>query len=369
MKVLHLNAGNETGGGMHHILLLLNEFPPNEIVLGVFEEGQLSKRARALGINTKVFKQESRKDFSIVNKIVDFIQDQQIDLIHTHGARANLYGTFITKKAKCQWVTTIHSNPDDDFLGKGIKGKVFTFLNKWSIKKANHLFAISDRFKEMIKGYGIPDEKITTILNGIDFSMATTYKYKRADFDIHDRDFLIIMIARLEKVKNHFVALEAIKNVVQNNESIKLLLIGEGDERSSLERKVEELKISPNVTFLGHREDVTELFPLADICLLTSKSESFPLVLLEAARASVPAITTNVGGVNKMIPSEHFGWIAEVGDVRGVSQAIEEAIQLKENRQLIQMGNEFSNHCKKHFSITNQATDIYRTYENMLKMK
>lgn len=369
MKILHLNAGNETGGGMHHILLLLNELPREEIVLGVFEEGELSKRAKALGIHTVIFKQESRKDFSIVKKIVAFIKEESIDIIHTHGARANLYGTFIVKKAKCKWITTVHSNPDDDFLGKGIKGKVFTAINKWSIKKADHLFAISERFKDMLIGYGINENKITTILNGIDYSVMPTKSYSRVDFKIAEEDFVMIMIARLEKVKDHVVALEALKKVVDTNEAMKLILVGEGEERALLEDKVKELKLVSNVSFLGHREDVIDLFPLADICLLTSKSESFPLVLLEAARASIPAITTNVGGVNLMIPSQAFGWIKNVSDVEGISDAIKEAEKLKDSNDLSQMGSEFGAHCKKLFSVANQANDIRGTYESMMEKK
>lgn len=366
MKVLHLNAGNETGGGMHHILLLLNEFSRDEVILGVFEEGELANRARAIGIKTEVFKQGSRKDFSIVKKVVGFIQEEKIDIIHTHGARANLYGTFIAKKAKCKWVSTIHSNPDDDFLGKGIKGIVFTAINKWSIKKAHHLFAISDRFKEMVEGYGIPSEKITTILNGIDFKVTPKSNYTRADLQVTEEDFIIIMIARLEKVKDHMVALQALKGVVEKNANIKLLLVGEGSERSALEKEVRDLLISSEVIFMGHREDVTEILPLADLCLLTSKSESFPLVLLEAARAGIPAITTNVGGVGKMIPATELGWITAVGDVPGICKAIEEAIHDKEDASLAQKGKRFSDHCEGNFSILNQANDIYRAYKKML---
>lgn len=369
MKILHLNAGNETGGGMHHILLLLNELPRAEIVLGVFEEGELSKRAKALGIQTVIFKQESRRDFSIVKKIVEFIEAENIDIIHTHGARANLYGTFIVKKAKCKWITTVHSNPEDDFLGKGIKGKVFTAINKWSIKKADHLFAISERFKDMLIGYGINENKITTILNGIDYSVMPKNRHTRAEFNIAEADFVMIMIARLEKVKDHVVALEALKSVVKTNEAMKLLLVGEGEERALLESKVKELNLTANVSFLGHREDVEDLFPLADICLLTSKSESFPLVLLEAARASIPVITTNVGGVNLMVPSKEFGWIEDVADVKGISGAIKEAGKLKDSNDLSQMGSEFGVHCKKLFSIANQANAIRGTYESMMEKK
>ena len=120
VKILHINAGNETGGGMHHILLLLNELPREEIVLGVFEQGYLAKRAKAMGINVVLFVQKSRTDFSIIGQITKYIQDNQIDMIHTPGARANLSGTFFSKNSKCQCITTLHTDPPASFLVFGI---------------------------------------------------------------------------------------------------------------------------------------------------------------------------------------------------------------------------------------------------------
>ena len=98
MKVLHLNAGNETGGGMVHILSLLNELKSENIYLGLFEEGIFQQEALKRGIQTVTFTQKNRYDLSIISRVIQFIRNNQIDMIHTHGARANLYGYFIKKR-------------------------------------------------------------------------------------------------------------------------------------------------------------------------------------------------------------------------------------------------------------------------------
>ncbi|SFB21116.1 MULTISPECIES: glycosyltransferase family 4 protein [unclassified Bacillus (in: firmicutes)] len=367
MKVLHLNAGNETGGGMHHILLLLSHLDRSEFFLGVFEEGELAKRAQEMGIQTKVFPQSSRFDMSIVDSIAEYVKEHDIDIIHTHGARANLFGTFLKKKTHCQWVTTIHSDPRDDFLGQGIKGKVFTFLNIWSIKKTDHLFAISEKFNEIVnQSFKVKKEKITTILNGIQFEKKSTNPFNRSDLGLQQDDLVIIMVARLEKVKDHMTAFKALKMAVEKVPNIKLLLVGDGKEKEYLMSQSEQLGIKGNVKFLGHRDDVIDLYPLADLGLLTSKSESFPLVLLEAARAAVPVVTTDVGGVNKMIPDESHGWITGVGDVARIAQSITLASELKRTGELVQMGELFNQHCSGNFSIRNQVASIYDTYKKIL---
>jgi L-malate glycosyltransferase len=367
MKVLHLNAGNETGGGMHHILLLLESLNRDEFCLGVFEEGELSRRARELGIHTVLFEQSSQFDMSITKKIAQYISENQIDIVHTHGPRANLFGAFIKRKTSFTWITTIHSDPRDDFMGQGMKGKIFTYLNLWAIKKADHYFAISDRFKEILVEFGISANQITTIVNGIKFDLNPSKHYNRIDFNLNDDDLLVIMVARLEKVKDHTTALEALKKAATQNPSIKLILVGEGTEKQEISRLIKSLKLSEHVLLLGHREDVTELYPLADVSLLTSKSESFPLVLLEAARAKVPAITTNVGGVRKMVPSEEYGWIAEVKDADQISTYLLRASRLKREGKLSTIGQEFHQHCSDRFSIENQAKDIYDTYTSLIR--
>lgn len=362
MKILHLNAGNETGGGMHHILLLLNNLPKEEVILGVFEEGELEKRARSMGIETRVFLKDAQNSKRSIEQVIDFIKEKNVGILHSHGPRANLFGTYIVRKTGCYWISTVHSNPNDDFLGKGIKGKVFTFLNKWSLKRTNHIFAISERFKEMIVSYGIDQNKISIILNGIDFSEQPKKQYAREDFQLSTEDFVIVMVARLEKVKKHLDALRAVRNTIKTNKNIKLVLIGEGSEREEILKNIQLLHIQEHVTFLGHREDVQEILGIADVILLTSKSESFPLVLLEASAQKIPAITTNVGGVNKMIPSAEYGWIVGVGSILGITEAISEAVRFKEDHKLKQIGQLFSEHCKQNFSIEKQVDEIYKTY-------
>ena len=86
--------------------------------------------------------------------------------------------------------------------------------------------------------------------------------------------------------------------------------------KSELERAVKENILENHVLFLGYQKNVDIYYQIADITLLTSKTESFPLVLLESARECTPAITTDVGGVKKMIPDASFGFIVEVDNVR-----------------------------------------------------
>jgi L-malate glycosyltransferase len=367
MKVLHLNAGAETGGGMTHILQLLNNFKGAEVTLGLFEKELMYEKARQLGIQVELFTQNSRLDISILPKIIDYIQMNNIDIVHTHGARANFYGYLLKKRLSCKWITTVHSNPRLDFLGKGVKGKIFTLLHLFALKKPDHFFAISDRFKQMLSAEGIQEKKITVIYNGINFNEVPPAKLKRTDLKLKQDDFIVVMVARLDPVKGHTIAFKAVQDLLKQIPNLKLLLIGDGFIHNDLENEVKQLGITENVLFLGHQKNVHSYLSISNIKLLTSYSESFPLVLLEAARAKLPVISTDVGGVKQLIPNEKYGWIVPIKKVDSVKNAIHDAYTLPQN-ELKQKGQNLYERASAVFTTENTQESILKTYQKILQI-
>ncbi len=369
MKVLHLNAGAETGGGMVHIISLLDGLDRKEMILGLFEEGALYAEAKKRGIQTVIFKQTSRYDLSIIKQIASFITKENIDIIHTHGPRANLYALILKRvvSKSCTWMSTVHSDPGDDFLGRGLKGKAFTYLNILAFKNMDHLLAISNRFSEMLVNYGVKDSKITTIYNGIDFNIPDSPKITRSDLGYEETDFLIIMVARLSMVKGHTIALKALSEIAVVNSRVKLLLVGSGELEEDLIKEVKQRELTEHVKFLGHHNHVHSLLALSDLEILTSYSESFPLVVLEAARAQVPVISTDVGGVRDLIISDEYGWVVPVGDTVKLKEAILKAVTLKENGGLKLIGSNLHKRASINYSIESFRLSVYNTYKKILK--
>lgn len=363
MKILHLNSGNETGGGMFHILSLLEYLQHKEqVILGVFCEGELAERAKQKGIEVVIFKQKYRFDISVINEILKYIQKNHIDIIHSHGARANAICYLSKRHLNIPWYITVHSSPLDDFLNIGLKGKLFTQINVKAILAADRILAISERFKRDLINLGVQEQKIVTILNGIDFNASPLVTYVRQQFGFKETDFLIMMVARLEPVKLHETALMALKKLKNKSNSLKLVLVGDGSRKKEIQQMTIDFGLSNNVIFLGHRNDVPALLEIADITLLTSKSESFPLVLLESARAKKPIITTDVGDVRMLIPNKEFGRIVKVGDVNQLVKEIWELYKLKEAGRLVSMGEKLYEHAKARFSIEAFGESVRKAY-------
>ncbi|MFK9090232.1 glycosyltransferase [Bacillus salipaludis] len=367
MKVLHLNAGNETGGGMVHILSLLKELNREEFVLGLLEKGIFAEKAKTAGIHTITFEQASRYDLSVLFQIISFIKKENITILHTHGARANLYGFFLKKFTSVTWMTTVHSDPRNDFLGRGVKGELFTKLNLAVLKKPDHYFAISKRFTEMMVEFGVNPKKITTIFNGIDFNASVSTELSREELNLSSNDFILLMVARLDPVKRHHLAIDAVAEAIKLHPEIRLLLVGDGPIKSDIQNLIKKKGLEHYVTLLGHREDVDALYQIADVTLLTSQTESFPLVLLESARANTPVITTDVGGVQDMIPDPSFGFIVNGDEKTELVSSITQAVDMKKADTLSKMGRKFREYVSHHYSIHSFVDSIYQTYKQSRK--
>jgi glycosyltransferase involved in cell wall biosynthesis len=130
----------------------------------------VAKAAKKAGIKTTILGAQSRYDLTVLKRLAKFINNGNFDIVHTHGARANLFVSMIKKQIKAKWIITVHSDPLKDFEGRGMIGNIFTKLNIMALKKADGIFAITQNFSDLlVEKVGIPKTKICVIYNGIFF--------------------------------------------------------------------------------------------------------------------------------------------------------------------------------------------------------
>lgn len=364
MKVLHINAGLENGGGLSHIVNLLTEakLENQDWELLTLAQGPVSETAEKKGIKTHILNASSRYDLASLKKLTKFINDGNYDIVHTHGARANLYISLIKNKIKAKWCITVHSDPYLDFENRGIIGKIFTDLNIHALRKADCIFAITQKFAKLLKTrVRIKSEKIHVIYNGIFFHSDSQIpaKYEHPYFNI-------INVARAEKVKGQALMLKALKRL--DDDHIRLHIAGDGAELDALKKLAQKLDLSPQVAFHGFlsKKELEQLYQITDLAVLTSFSESFPLVLLEASDNLVPILSTDVGDIKMMIPDFEHGFIAKIGNVESIANAIEEAVN-KPKKELDQIAVNEKRYLESHFSIKNQLQSIEKVYNLIIK--
>ena len=161
MKVLHVNAGLEKGGGLSHIVNLLTEANRQDadFELLTLADGPVAKAAKKAGIKTTILGAQSRYDLTVLKRLAKFINNGNFDIVHTHGARANLFVSMIKKQIKAKWIITVHSDPLKDFEGRGMIGNIFTKLNIMALKKADGI-SKDDVIKEGKHTSGLVDKVI-----------------------------------------------------------------------------------------------------------------------------------------------------------------------------------------------------------------
>lgn len=365
MKILHLNAGNETGGGMYHIIHLLERLTSDKVVdvtLGLFEKKELYHLARKKGIKTVYFPNRTRFSYPLIKRIAKYIVDENITIVHTHGPRANVYVNMIQEKVPFYWITTVHSDPTFDFKHKSIYGKLLYRLHINALKNAHKIITVCDAFKPSLTRSFINKDKITTVLNGLNFKERHDKHLNRKELGFTDDHFLLLQVARLERVKGHHIALQAFANLTNKIKNCHLLFVGGGTLKKELHRLAKTLNIHEHVTFFGEQRHVNDFYKLADITLLSSLSEGFPLVLLESARAKTPIISTDVGGVNQLIVNDDVGWRVKPNCANRLSKAMKEAYEFKRNGKLSVVGENLYKHASQKFSLEKFANNVYNIY-------
>lgn len=364
MKVLHVNAGLESGGGLTHIVNLLTEAKKEKqnFELLTLAEGPVAQAARKAGITTHVLGAHSRYDLGALKRLVVFINSGKYDIVHTHGARANLFLSLIHTRIKAAWCITVHSDPYLDFEGRGLLGKIFTWLNLRALRRANCVFAVTQRFADLLKNkVGVAPEKVHVIYNGIVFHDNSKIPAKYDD-QVY---FNIVNVARTEKVKGQDLLLKALKQI--NDPHIKLHIAGDGSQLENLKALARQLDLAPQITFHGFmtQKQLRNLYRRMNLAVLTSYSESFPLVLLEAADNQLPILSTDVGDIHKMIPDQKHGFIAKIGNAASIAHEIKIA-KNKEPAELKKMAKREKEYLAANFAINNQLTAIMTVYQSLV---
>lgn len=355
MKILQVNAGTESGGGRTILINLLKALKKQKIdtQLIVFEKGPVSDWTQKADIPTTIMNQEGRMDLRVAGRLRKFINDNHIDIVNTHGPRANFIMGLIHKHVAAKWIVTVHSDPFIDFANN-TKGNFLTKLNTAAIKKADHLILITPRFKSVLMDLGIAENKMTPIFNAMEFSAECPQT-------VHHEIFSITNVARLMPVKNQKLLLQTLAKVDFN---FQLRIVGDGELENELKNLAKKLDLEQKVEFVGFQDDTMPYYQAADIFVLTSNSEGFPLVLLEAANQGIPAISTDVGSCDWIVKDD-TGWIVAPGNSSQLTKALTAAYEKWQQDQLRPMGQKFYQYCSQHFSSANLATALMKIYQNV----
>lgn len=254
---------------------------------------------------------------ALASKLVDVVRFEQLDILHVHYAIPHASAAFMAKQILATYginipfVTTLHGT-DITLVGKDATYKpVVTF----SINQSDGVTTVSEDLKEDTYKHFDIQKNIRVIPNFIDFnrfSLQPKDHFKKAIAPNNER--ILIHTSNFRKVKRTEDVIKMFQKVQERIPS-KLLMVGDGPERTANEQLCRELNICENVRFLGKQDAVEEILSVSDLFIMPSESESFGLAALEAMACKVPVITSNAGGLPELNVDDFCGYMCNVGDV------------------------------------------------------
>ncbi len=301
---------------------------------------------------------------ALTSKIIDVVKFEKLDIIHAHYAIPHAISGILSKQVlsdtKIKLLTTLHGT---DITLVGLE-PAFHPLVKYSLDNSDGITAVSNYLKNNTLQHFKINKDISVIHNFIDPEL-----YKRKDCSA----IKSAICPKGEKVLIHISNFRPVKRIKDTvlilNEVLKetparLVLVGDGPERTETEKLARELGISEHVMFLGKQHALIELLSCADVFLLPSQSESFGLAALEAMSCGVPVVASNIGGIPEVVAHGETGYVAEFGDIKRMSKYV---IELLTNKRKWDV---FSENSRRH-AVEKFNTDIIipqyeKVYEELL---
>lgn len=298
-------------------------------------------------------------ELALASRLVDVVRFEKLDVLHVHYAIPHASAAFMAKQILMTYgiyipvVTTLHGT-DITLVGKD---RTFKPVVTFSINKSDGVTAVSEHLRNDTYEFFEIENDIKVIPNFIDlkrFSLKPKDHFKKAIAPFGER--IVVHTSNFRKVKRTEDVIRIFAKLVKTIPA-KLLMVGDGPERSQCEQLSRDLGVNENIRFLGKQDAIEEILSVSDLFLMPSESESFGLAALEAMACKVPVITSNAGGLPELNIDGKTGFLKAVGDIDGMA---EKAVYMLEDEERLDNFKENALARAKEFDLAN----ILPLYEN-----
>ncbi|SDG14614.1 N-acetyl-alpha-D-glucosaminyl L-malate synthase BshA [Desulfosporosinus hippei] len=303
----------------------------------------------------------------LANKIVEVANYVGLDLIHAHYAIPHSISAYLAKQMMTKpipLVTTLHGT-DITLVGAYEEFKLLTCL---ALKVSDRITAVSNSLaRETAAAFESLDQEIEFIPNFIDPSMYLPKGGLMSKCKEHFAPFgekILTHISNFREVKR-VVDVVKIFDLVEKAVPCRLLLVGDGPEMVKVEREVTKRGLEKKVQFLGKQETVQDILQMTDVFILPSEQESFGLVALEAMACGVPVVASRVGGLPEVIKDGETGYLADVGDIYGMSEAVLKL--LTDCSRYMSFSEQAANWAREAFPIDRAVRRYESVYESVIQ--
>jgi N-acetyl-alpha-D-glucosaminyl L-malate synthase BshA len=260
-------------------------------------------------------------DLALATKMATVARAEKLDLLHVHYAiphsiSAILARESIKQKRYVPVITTLHGT-DITLVGAD---RSYLPITRYGLQQSDGVTAVSKFLKQAtIETFDFDEiEVIPNFICGCHYKRqpASPLRGELAP----NGEQLLVHVSNFRAVKRPVDCVDILAKVREKGANARLIMVGDGPERSAVVYRAEQLNLNGNITFVGKQANIADYLGVADVFLLPSELESFGLAALEAQACEVPVIATRIGGLPEVVSEGETGYLSDIGDVSKMSE-------------------------------------------------
>ena len=366
-RVLFLSHAYMVGGAEEMVLNLVRHLPERfePAVVCIHEAGPIGEEIARTGVPFKVLglKPGLLRPFDVL-RLRDFLVECEPTIVHTFLLTGSLYGRFAAMMAHVPVIVGTEVNIYQN------KKSSHARLERWLMRRTDAVVASAASVREFyIDQVKADPAKVEVIYNAVDWSQLQTTMSReefRASVGVPAEVPLAGIIARLTEQKAHQVLFDAIAHD-PGLAKLHLLVVGDGELRSSLTASAETLRIQDRVHFLGARRDLGNILASIDLFAMPSYWEGLPLSMVLAMGAGLPVVASRVAGIPEVVTDGVSGLLVAPGDVADLAAALKRLVLDDTLRVLL--GQEARAFVRPRFGVDGYVASVSAMYDRLLAEK
>lgn len=329
--------------------------------VGVFHDSrfphtEVGEEARRQGLVVETVPCRGRFDLGAVRRLRRLLAERRVDVLHSHGYKADLYAAAAAWPNRTALLATCHNWPS-----RLLSMRTYATLDRLVLRSFHQVATASPVVAAILRRWGVD---AIDLRNGVDIE-----RFRGAAPNLRHQlglgaGPLVGFVGRMVSGKGGALLIGAAERVLAARPDTTFVLVGEGPARAEWQAMAARLGIARSVLFTGTRGDMPGVYASLDVLVLPSFDECMPMCLLEAMAAGVPVAATRVGAVPELIIPGDTGLLLEPGDGDGLSAAI--LALLREPRQARRLGENGYAHVVRSFSAEATARSYITLYEKAL---
>ena len=329
IRVLELRSVRGTGGGPDKTILAAaaHADPARFHVTVCYLRDRrddvfaLDRMAARLGVDYVEVHERHSFDPRVWPQLRRLVRTRGIDIIHSHEYKTDLLALLVARAERIIPLSTVHG-----WSGWSLRERaVYYPIDRRLLRHFAHVIAVSHPLCDALRRAGVPSERLSLVVNGIDPHMYRRHPGSvaraRAALGLPMSTPIVGAVGRLEQEKRFDVLLDAVA-MLRRDRDVRLIIGGEGSLRASLHRHAALRGVSDACTFAGHLRDVSTIFHAVDVLVQSSDNEESPNAILEAMASETPIVATDVGGTRDLAADAIHGLLVPRRDPARLASAI-----------------------------------------------